>query len=109
MTGSQPHRVLGTIRTLTVGSLAAAALGAGVVTVHLAGDRTTATASPRTQTGTSDDSGNAGGAVPAAPAPADPTPADPAPAAPRAHTKNFGAVPPVQPGSGQAQSGTHGS
>ncbi len=109
MTGSQPHRVLGTIRTLTVGSLAAAALGAGVVTVHLAGDRTSATASPRTQTGTSADSGTARGTAPAAPAPAQ-APADPDPApAPRTHTRSFGAVPPVQPGSGQAQSGTHGS
>jgi len=118
MRSRDPQRVLATIRRTTAGSLLAAAVGSGVVAVHLAGDHASAAATTRVPDRAVREE-QVPQPEPQAKAPTKETKAAkehgtatrhhettrkaPAPA------QSFQPVAPVQPGSGPAQSGSGGS
>ncbi|WP_406831836.1 hypothetical protein ABEG17_03180 [Pedococcus sp. KACC 23699] len=124
MTSRDPNRLLRTIRRTTAGSLVAAALGSGVVAVHLASDQASAAAASRA------DGARAVGQQAATPRPAAvPTPeakrTTPAPTKRKRHhtasrstarststptrTRSFAPVAPVQPSKAPPQSSSGGS
>ena len=115
MRSRDPQRVLTTIRRTTAGSLLVAAVGSGVVAVHLAGDHASAAAATRAN----DNQAAQDEQVPQPEPQAQPR-SDDQPAAPRHHStrqrtpapapsQGFQHVAPVQPGTGSAQSGSGGS
>jgi hypothetical protein len=113
MRSRDPQRVLTTIRRTTAGSLLAAAVGSGVVAVHLAGDHASAAAATKVP----DDRAVRSEQVPQPePQAQAPSKARSRPSHHRATTQQapapaqgFQPVAPVQPGGGAPQSGSGGS